>query len=217
MSNTSSGSVRAALYGPVSTSKGRQDLDGQLEDLRREAARRGWIVAAEFSDETSGTKFDKIDRPGLDKMLDGVRAGEFDAILILRLDRLGRSLKHLVELAELFRERDVALVSIAGGATDTTTPMGRAFLQLMSVLAEFEAAITKERILEGVARAKRTGKTRTGKWFGRPKKDVDVEKALELRESGKSWRDIAQVLGIKVRTLRRRLEAGVAKPLQETG
>lgn len=78
-----------------------------------------------------------------------------------------------MELAELSRECDVALVSIAGGATDKTTPTGRAFLHLMSVLADFEAAITKERILEGVARAKRISKTRTGKMFRRPKKDVD--------------------------------------------
>src|SRR5262249_3384122 len=112
--------IRCCIYCRVSTTAG-QSVEMQLRDLRQLAIQRGWEIGAEFCDE--GVSGSSDSRPQLDKMLADAQRGKFQAILIWRLDRLGRSLQHLVRLFENFRAWNVALISFGEGL-DFTTPMG---------------------------------------------------------------------------------------------
>jgi DNA invertase Pin-like site-specific DNA recombinase len=94
----------------------------QLRDLRQLAQQRGFEIIAEFCDE--GVSGSKDSRPALDALLDAARRGKFQAILIWRLDRLGRSLQDLVRLFEQFRTWNMALISFGEGL-DFSTSMGK--------------------------------------------------------------------------------------------
>ena len=85
--------MRAAFYVRVSTLD--QNLDNQLDDLRKYVAQRGWGEAVEYADKASGAK---DSRPALDALLKAARRREFDVVVVWRLDRLGRSLKHLLDV-----------------------------------------------------------------------------------------------------------------------
>lgn len=193
---------RAALYYRVSTEE--QSADMQAAELRRLAEQRGWEVVGEFRDVASGAK-DR--RPALDRMIAGVRTGQIDVVAAWSLDRLSRSLSHLVKLSEEFASANVGLV-IATQPVDTTTPVGNLVYQILGAVAEFERAIIRSRVQAGVRRAIKSGK----KW-GRPKKVTPeiLARAQSLRTEGKkTWRQVAMACGVKVRTLRRALsEAGV--------
>lgn len=197
--------MRVGLYARTSTGDGRQDLGLQLEDLRMEAARRGWIITAEYVDQASGAK---DDRPGLASALAAAESGEFEVLAVWRLDRLARSLRRLLEVVDTIGQRGIGLVSLRDTGIDTTTPGGRLILQVFGAVAEFERALIAERVRAGVARVKATGRTRTGRPVGRPRRAVDANAVARLRSEGRSWRSIAMALGAPVRTVRR----AVAKP-----
>ena len=108
--------MRAALYARVSTSD--QTTDNQLHELRRYADARGWTVA-EYTDTISGAK-DR--RPALDRLVRDARRRRIDALVCWRLDRLGRSLKHLVTLLDELSVLGVAFVSLQEGIDATTRP-----------------------------------------------------------------------------------------------
>lgn len=105
-----------------------------------------------FTDQVSGSV---IDRPGLNELLEFAREG--DTIVVWRLDRLGRSLRHLVDLVEQLRERGVGFRSITEGI-DTTNPSGRLFFNIVASLAEFERDLVRERTLAGLAAARARGR-----------------------------------------------------------
>jgi DNA invertase Pin-like site-specific DNA recombinase len=104
-----------------------------------------------FSDQVSGAK---TDRPGLNEMLEFAREG--DTIVVWRLDRLGRSLRHLVDLVEQLNGRGVGLRSITEGI-DTTTTSGRLFFNIIASLAQFERELIRERSLAGRESARKRG------------------------------------------------------------
>jgi DNA invertase Pin-like site-specific DNA recombinase len=131
-----------------------------------------------FTDQISGSK---TDRPGLNELLDFARDG--DTIVVWRLDRLGRSLQHLVALVEQLRVRGVGFRSITEGI-DTTNPSGRLFFNIVASLAEFERDLVKERTLAGLAAAKVRG--RTG---GR--RAILTGKKLELAQKLREDRDLS--------------------------
>jgi DNA invertase Pin-like site-specific DNA recombinase len=106
-----------------------------------------------FRDQVSGSVFD---RPGLNELLDFAREG--DTIVVWRLDRLGRSLPHLVDLVERLRLRGVGFRSITEGI-DTTNSSGRLFFNIVASLAEFERDLVRERTLAGLAAARARGRT----------------------------------------------------------
>ena len=139
---------RAAIYVRVST--GAQvdgtSIDGQLSQCRAEADRRGWIVAGEYVD--AGVSGAKDSRPALDELLAAASSGELDVVLIAKLDRLGRSLLHLLTLMQQFDALGVRVVS-ASDNIDTRTPAGRMMVQLLGVFAEFERERIRERSREG--------------------------------------------------------------------
>lgn len=192
----------AALYARVSTT--RQDLDGQMADLRTEAARRGWDVATTYGDVISGVR---ARRPGLDRLLADAKTGAFQAVLVWRLDRLGRSLVHLVQVAQDLLALGVDVVSATEPHMDSTTAQGRLFRNLVATFAEYEREIIGTRVREGQARARAKG-TR----FGRPPRPLDLAEVLARRAKGQSWRTIARALKVPSRTIRRRVDRNGQDP-----
>jgi len=190
------GHAGVTLYARVST-KGRQELETQLQPLRAEAQRRGWHVVAEHVDE--GISGAESARPGLDAVMADVRAGRCDVVMVWRFDRWARSLRHLLDTLEELRVREVEFVSLTE-QLDTSTPMGRMLFAIIAAIAEFERELIRERVIAGLARAKAEGIT-----CGRPRKSVDITEAHRLLSAGLSQRAVAQRLNISRSMLSRRL------------
>lgn len=194
--------VRAALYARVSTVNHGQDVGLQLDELRQVARQRGWDVAGVFRDE--GVSGAKTRRPELDRMLEQAREGRFDVVAIWKLDRLARSVAHLLELGDSLNSWGVGLVSVRDAHVDTTTPAGRFTLQILGAVAELERSLIRERVIAGVRRAQAAGKH-----CGRQKVELDLRPALAMIEQGHGLKTTAKALGVSRATLRRRLtEAG---------
>jgi DNA invertase Pin-like site-specific DNA recombinase len=195
-------SPRVALYARVSTLHQGQDTGLQLDELRQVSAQRGWAIVAEYVDE--GVSGAKVSRPQLDKMLADAQAGRFDLLAVWKLDRLGRSLQHLLQILDQLACAGVGFAAIRDSGIDTTTPTGRLLLQLLGAFAEYERSLLRERVVAGVRRAQASGKH-----CGRPRKDIDLRPALALLNEGRGLKDVARILKVPRATLRRRLdEAG---------
>lgn len=189
---------RAALY--VRTSTTDQDGEAQLHALRRAAAARGWTDAEEFID--IGHSGAKASRPALDALKRSAKRGETAQVLVFALDRLGRSLRDLLLLLDELSAAGCAIVSLRE-SIDLTTPTGRLLIHMIAALAEFERELIRDRVRSGLARVKATGKTRSGKAVGRPRREVDLEAIERLRTEGRSWRQVAVALKVPTRTIRR--------------
>jgi DNA invertase Pin-like site-specific DNA recombinase len=177
-----------AIYARVST--GDQHPDAQLGPLREYAARRG-VDVREFIDH--GVSGRRSSRSALDAMLAAARRREVAAVVVVRLDRLARSLAHMARLGEDLQALDVELVSLTEGI-DTSTPTGRALFGMCGVFAQLEADLIRERTLAGVAAARRRGRRP-----GRPKAERDpamVARLGRLRASGQSLASVARMLGL---------------------
>ncbi len=145
---------RVALYARVSTSNGHQDPEMQLRELREYAQRRELQIVEEYID--SGISGSKDSRPALNRLMVDVHSRKFDAVLVWKIDRWGRSLKHLVtSLAEL-DAYGVAFISLRDNL-DLSTPSGRLMMQLLGAMAEFERALIQERVKAGLRNAKAKG------------------------------------------------------------
>lgn len=174
-------------------STGEQDVDMQ----RRAIQRGGYVIAREFSD--TGVSGTKMTRPGLDACLWYVREG--DVLVIYSLSRLGRSTRATLELLEGMRKRGVRVVSITDNL-DLDSVMGRFVTTLLAALAEMEAALTRERVLSGLAAARERGVE-----LGR-RRALTPEMLSEARarvEAGKSVTVVAAGLGVGRSTLYRSL------------
>jgi DNA invertase Pin-like site-specific DNA recombinase len=194
--NISKKRAKVALYARVSTDG--QTTENQLQELRKVADRNGWQIIQEFVDHgISGAK-GRDHRPAFDEMCKGVIRKEFDLVMAWSVDRLGRSLQHLVTFIDELHSKKVDLFLHRQGI-DTTTPAGKMMFQMLGVFAEFERAMIKERINAGLARARAQGKT-----LGRPKVSLKVEKKIKkLRATGKGIRKIASELSVGVSTVKR--------------
>jgi len=194
--NISKKRTSVALYARVSTDG--QTTENQLQELRKVAGRNGWQIIQEFVDHgISGAK-GRDQRPAFDEMCKGVIRKEFDLVMAWSVDRLGRSLQHLVTFLDELHSKKVDLFLHRQGI-DTTTPAGKMMFQMLGVFAEFERAMIKERINAGLARARAQGKT-----LGRPKVSLQVEnKIRKLRSTGKGIRKIASELRVGVSTVKR--------------
>lgn len=175
-------------YARVSTLEGAQVLDRQLDALRAAGCERV------FEDRASGAK---AERPGLAACLDFLRRG--DVLVVLDLDRLGRLAGELIALIDRLGAQGVAFRAL-NAPMDTTTPTGRAFLQIQAAFAEMERNIIRQRVNEGLAAARARG--RKG---GRPRV-MSADRLLYARhlmaDSNRSIPDICAALGgIKASTL----------------
>src|SRR2546425_3422768 len=182
---------RAALYARVST-VGAQSPEMQLLELREYATRRGWQVVEEYVDHASGAK---ESRPSLNRLMNDARQRKFDVIAIWKIDRFGRSLKHLVNALAELEALGVAFVSLRDNL-DLNTPPGRLMFQIIAAMAEFERSLIQERVRAGLRNAKQKGRK-----LGRPRVVVDIDKIASLRASGASWRTISRRMGLGVGTL----------------
>jgi DNA invertase Pin-like site-specific DNA recombinase len=188
--------IRIALYARVSTLNN-QDPEMQLAELREYAGRRGWQIVEEFTDQ--GVSGCKESRPALNRMMSDACRRRFDAILVWKIDRFGRSLKHLViALAEL-ASLGVAFVSLRDNL-DLSTPSGRLMFQIIGAMAEFERALIQERVRAGLRNARAKGRI-----LGRPRVIVDASRIASLRAQGRSWSEISAELRIGKGTAQRAL------------
>jgi DNA invertase Pin-like site-specific DNA recombinase len=185
---------RVALYARVSTTTGQQDPEMQLRELREYAKHRDFVIVDEYVDRMTGSK---DSRPSLNRMMADAAQRKFDAVLVWKLDRFGRSLRHLVNAIAELEALGVAFISLRDNV-DLTTPSGRLMFQIIGAMAEFERALIQERVKAGLRNAKAKGRR-----LGRPAAVVDKNAILALRDSGASWRAIAEELGVGVGTAHR--------------
>jgi DNA invertase Pin-like site-specific DNA recombinase len=175
---------RAAIYVRVSTDQ--QDTAMQEAELLEYAQRRDWETKIYRDAGQSGAK---ESRPALNLLLSDVRRRRIDVVLVSTLDRLARSLKQLLSLAEEFQSLGIDLCAM-NQAIDTSSASGRFAYQLLSSVSEFEREILRERVRAGLAQARRIGKH-----LGRPplrRFDQDeVKKLCRLRRQGMSVRKLA--------------------------
>ena len=183
---------RHMLIGYARVSTADQDPQLQIDALRAAGVERL------FTDHASGAA---TSRPEFDQMMQTVRAG--DTVMVWRLDRLGRSMRHLLELVSDFEAREVGLRSLHE-QLDTTTANGRLIFHVMAALAEFERGLLAERTQAGLEAARRKG--RVG---GRPRAltAAAAQAVVDLRNDGKSVAEIAETLRVSRATVYRELEA----------
>jgi DNA invertase Pin-like site-specific DNA recombinase len=183
----STNSLRIASYSRVSTSDKSQNTEVQATELRRYCVARGWQISEEIADRGFSGGTDQ--RPGLKRLLALVRARKVDVVVVVKMDRLFRSLRHLVSVLDELQSLGVLFVSV-GDQIDLSTASGRLMTQIIGAFGEFEKSLIRERTLAGLAYARSLGKT-----LGRPKTRDDVA-ILALRERGMTFGQIQKELGV---------------------
>lgn len=138
------------IIGYARVSTGGQDVELQLDALKKAGCKESYI----FMDKASGSR---TERPGLDACLSALEPG--DTLMVWRLDRLGRSMTHLVTLVEELLEQGIGFRSLCDGAIDTTTASGELVFNIFSALAQFERRLIQERTRAGLAAARARGRT----------------------------------------------------------
>ena len=186
-------SKRVAFYLRVSTDQ--QTTENQRLELQAVADRLGWNVVAILADEgISGSK-GRDQRPGFNALMTMITRREIDQVACWSVDRLGRSLQHLVAFLGEINDRGVDLYVHTQGL-DSSTPAGRAMFAMLSVFSEFEKSILRERIMAGLARSTKRS--------GRPSLDADKDRrARKLLAEGTSINATAKTLKIGVATVHR--------------
>jgi DNA invertase Pin-like site-specific DNA recombinase len=184
---------RLVGYARVSTNG--QELKLQLDALEKAGCAKKLV----FIDKISGAK---SARPGLDDCLRELKEG--DTLVVWRLDRLGRSVRHLIDLMEQLRQRKVGFKSLCDGAIDTTTASGELIFHIFTALAQFERKLTQERTRAGLEAARARG--RLGGRKPMPVNDSRVQTAKKMHsDKSISVPDICKTLRISRATLYRYL------------
>jgi DNA invertase Pin-like site-specific DNA recombinase len=190
---------RVGLY--LRVSQADQTSDNQLLDLKRVADQRGWDIVETYVDHAVSGKQER--RPALDRLRQDAMHGKLDVVAAWSIDRLGRSLQHVVNLLHALDQQRVAIY-LHQQQVDSTTTAGKAMLGMCAVFAEFEWNTTSDRIKAGVARAKAQGKQ-----LGRPTSVTDATKQRirDMAGKGTGKLKIAKTLGVGVSTVQRVLAA----------
>src|SRR3989442_9562217 len=177
---------RIAIYARVSTSD--KTCDNQLRDLRDYCRARGWTDVREFID--TGISGTKERRPALDKLMAEVKGRHVDVVVVAAFDRLGRSVRHLVETLELFRYLDVEFISLRE-QIDTGSGLGQAIFVIIAAIAELERSLIVERVKAGLRRARSEGKK-----LGRPRLTVDERQLRIVVNQKLPVRAASKLLGV---------------------
>lgn len=186
---------KVCLYCRVSTTH--QTSENQLRELRLVAERMGYEIVSEFTDNgISGAKSRK-DRPALDEMMKLATQRKFEMVMCWSIDRLGRSLQHLVEILNELQSMKIDLFFMQQGM-DTTTPSGRMIFSVFGAIGEFERNLIRERVIAGQQRAKASGVH-----IGRPTKMNDgMRSAIKaMHQNGMSIRQIAKSCKVGIGTV----------------
>jgi DNA invertase Pin-like site-specific DNA recombinase len=186
--------ARIAIYTRVSTQD--QSDEGQERELLEFAERRGWTVAEVYKDKISGLK--NI-RPELDRLMADAKKAHFSHIVVFRIDRLGRSVRHLLEVLETFKALDIKFVSLSE-AIDTSTATGMMIFTVLAAVASLERSILVERIQMGISHAKRKG-VRLGRPPLRKFGEDEILKIRAERSQGATFRELAKAHGTSVWTV----------------
>ena len=192
--------MKAATYARVSTGDGRQESENQLSQLRQFALARDWEVVADYIDHESGGK---ADRAEFWRMFADAARRKFDLVLVWALDRLTREgVAETFEYIKRLTSNGVQFVSFTDEHFRTTGPAGELMIAVAAWIAKQERLRISQRVRAGLDRA-RTNGTRSGNQIGRPRVVFNRQTVVDLRQQGKSWRDIARQCRAGVTTVRR--------------
>ena len=176
------------IFGYARVSTIEQNLDLQIDALQKINCEKI------FQEKASGRK---LDRPELENLLNQIRSG--DTLIVYSIDRLGRTVKQLIQLINDFKEKGINFKSITEGAFDTTTPMGEAVFQIMAILKGLEVSIIRERTMKGLEAARARGRN-GGRKLGSYNK-VSAAAAVTLYQKGDTISSILTTLHISRATL----------------
>jgi len=186
-----------AIYARVSTED--QTCNLQLDECRAFAQNRGWKIYGEYVD--TGFSGTKASRPQLNRLMIDSRGRKFDAVLVWKLDRFGRSVANFVKHMEDLQSWGVRFICTSQQIdTDEGNPAARLLMHLFAAFAEFERSMISERVTAGLRAAKNRGIR-----IGRPKLVFDRQKVIDLHIAGKSHGKIATELGLNRGTVYRTL------------
>jgi DNA invertase Pin-like site-specific DNA recombinase len=198
-------SKHTAVYVRVSTEglKGNreQSTEMQVLDIKKYLESKGITDFEVYEDKASGTK---KDRPALKKLMNDCRQGKVKMVVVYKLDRLFRSLQHLMETIAEFQKLEVEFVSTKD-AIDMSSASGRLLFHVLGAFSEFEAAVIKERVISGLANARSKGVK-----LGRPfKKGHSV--VQKMKDEGSTVLEISNHTGLSTKTIYRTLSKGTGE------
>jgi len=190
--------MRCAIYARVSTTD--QSCQLQLSELRQYVERRNWQTIDEYID--NGWSGSNGNRPQLARLLSDARTRRFDAVLVWKLDRWGRSVADSIKTIQELTSLGIRFLAVTQNIdTDESNPMSRFLLHIMASFAELERELIRERVAAGLEYARNHG-SKSGKAIGRPQRVFRRDVALRLRAEGMSWRAIATKLSVPLSTVR---------------
>ncbi len=203
--------MKVAIYGRVSTIDKGQDPEMQMKPLREYRLARGWELEGEYVDYITGVK-DR--RPKLDLLMDAARKRQIDVVLVWKLDRFGRSLKHLIASVDELNSLGVGFVSYQENI-DLTTPVGKLMFHIIGAMAEFERELIRERVRAGIANARTKGKQIGRKGIA----PIERRKIIEVHEQNPklSVRQIAKQTKQKPSTVHKTLSLFSAGKIDREG
>jgi DNA invertase Pin-like site-specific DNA recombinase len=186
--------MKVAIYARVSSET--QDYEMQLQELQALADRSGYEVVEIYAEKISGTKAN-ADRPELKRMMKDARWRRFQKVLVWSVDRLGRSMKNLVDVLTELRDLKIDILAQQQGI-DTGTQMGAMMFSFISIFSEFETNLRRERQMLGIQKARAAGK----RWGVRqPTSEEKVEKIRTMKRKGFTVREICKKLKVSPNTI----------------
>ena len=188
----------ASLYLRVSTAS--QTCENQRRELEEYCRRQGWKIINTYED--NGVSGTKSSRPALNKMLQDAMDGKAGNVLVVwKIDRLARSTVDLLRVLVELKNAGMDFVS-STQAIDTTTSYGKMVMTLLGAIAEFERDTIVERVRSGISTARANGTV-----LGRPRTAIDIRRAIQLRDEGYGYKQIAKMMNVPRTTLYRSLSA----------
>jgi DNA invertase Pin-like site-specific DNA recombinase len=197
--------MNVALYARVSSAKHDQRPEAQIDALKRYVGQRGWTTVQVIADHGYSGSTDA--RPGLNKLMALARSRQIDGIAVTKMDRLFRSLKHLVTTLEELSALGVLFVAVHDNV-DYSTPSGRLFVQILGSLAEFERSLIRERTIAGLEYVRSKGVR-----LGRPCQ-TDYDEILRRLGSGETQSQVRRALGVSKGAIWRAMRMAPRNPSQ---
>lgn len=205
--------IRAAIYCRVSTVDKGQNPDVQLAPLKDYCAARKWEISGQYIDK--GVSGSKDKRPELDKLMNDVRKRKIDYISVWKLDRWGRSLKHLINSLSELQSLGISFVSYSENI-DLSTPAGQMMFHVIGAMAQYERSLIQERVKAVIANVR---KKNNGQWGKKPLCPIDKRKVIEsyIDDPSLSVRKIAKKTKLSIGTVHSTLVNFKAGKLTDEG